>query len=74
MYRYIPHESCSQFDSLPLTSLTAADVECDEELLLNYRLHPMTEKPEWYAPVDEEEDKRVWGTSDASWRIFGRRQ
>jgi len=23
MYRYIPHESCSQFDSLPLTSLTA---------------------------------------------------
>ena len=22
MYRYIPHESCSQFDSLPLTSLT----------------------------------------------------
>ena len=22
MYRYIPRESCSQFDSLPLTSLT----------------------------------------------------
>jgi len=24
MYRYISHESCSHFDSLPLTSLTVA--------------------------------------------------
>ena len=27
MYRYISHESCSQFDSLPLTSLTSRYVE-----------------------------------------------
>jgi len=54
-----------------LVLITLRDVACDEELLLNYRLHPMTEKPEWYTAVDEEEDRRVWGTSDASWRFFG---
>ena len=32
----------------------------DEELFLNYRLNPKTRRPEWYAPVDEEEDLRRW--------------
>lgn len=32
----------------------------DEEVLLNYRLNPQVQKPSWYAPVDEEEDKRRW--------------
>ncbi len=31
-----------------------------EEVLLNYRLNPQVQKPSWYAPVDEEEDKRRW--------------
>ncbi|XP_028787795.1 uncharacterized protein LOC114743743 isoform X1 [Neltuma alba] len=32
----------------------------DEELLLNYRLSNSKRRPEWYAPVDEEEDRRRW--------------
>ncbi|KAL0052035.1 hypothetical protein WJX82_006842 [Trebouxia sp. C0006] len=31
-----------------------------EEVLLNYRLNPQVQRPSWYAPVDEEEDKRRW--------------
>ena len=32
----------------------------DEELFLNYRLNPKNKNPEWYVPVDVEEDKRRW--------------
>ncbi|WVZ22175.1 hypothetical protein V8G54_000719 [Vigna mungo] len=32
----------------------------DEELLLNYRLSNTKRRPEWYIPVDEEEDRRRW--------------
>ncbi|GBG70448.1 hypothetical protein CBR_g6576 [Chara braunii] len=32
----------------------------DEELLRNYRLNPKLERPEWYCPVDEEEERRRW--------------
>ncbi|GMN52513.1 hypothetical protein TIFTF001_021648 [Ficus carica] len=32
----------------------------DEEVLLNYRLSNLKRRPEWYTPVDEEEDKRRW--------------
>lgn len=32
----------------------------DEELLLNYRLSNTKRRPEWYTPVDEEEDRRRW--------------
>lgn len=32
----------------------------DEEILLNYRLNPQVQKPEWYTPVDVEEDRRRW--------------
>ncbi|KAL6634798.1 hypothetical protein ACP70R_027469 [Stipagrostis hirtigluma subsp. patula] len=33
---------------------------CDEELFLNYRYSNSKRRPEWYTPVDEEEDKRRW--------------
>ncbi|VAI46877.1 unnamed protein product [Triticum turgidum subsp. durum] len=33
---------------------------CDEELFLNYRYSSSKGRPEWYTPVDEEEDKRRW--------------
>lgn len=33
---------------------------CDEEVLLNYRLSNSKRRPEWYTPVDEEEDRRRW--------------
>ncbi|XP_010522140.1 PREDICTED: uncharacterized protein LOC104800863 [Tarenaya hassleriana] len=32
----------------------------NEELLLNYRLSNSKRRPEWYTPVDEEEDRRRW--------------
>lgn len=33
----------------------------NEEILLNYRLSNSKRRPSWYAPVDEEEDRRRWG-------------
>lgn len=34
----------------------------DEELLLNYRLNPnLPSLPDWYSPVDADEDRRRWG-------------
>ena len=33
---------------------------CDEELYLNYRLNPRNGYPDWYTPVDREEDMRRW--------------
>jgi hypothetical protein len=36
------------------------DIE-DEELLLNYRLSPGLERPEWYHAVDVSEERRRWG-------------
>lgn len=41
--------------------LVATRMLCDEEILLNYRLSNLKSRPEWYTPVDEEEDKRRWG-------------
>ncbi|KAF3597507.1 hypothetical protein DY000_02026241 [Brassica cretica] len=32
----------------------------DEELLLNYRLSNSKRRPDWYTPVNEEEDRRRW--------------
>ena len=32
----------------------------DEEVLLNYRLSTPMGRPDWYTPVNEEEDKRRW--------------
>ncbi|KAK9663826.1 hypothetical protein RND81_14G001100 [Saponaria officinalis] len=41
--------------------LVATRAICDEEILLNYRLSNSKRRPSWYAPVDEEEDRRRWG-------------
>ena len=40
--------------------LVATRALCDEEVLLNYRLSNLKRRPEWYTPVDEEEDRRRW--------------
>ncbi|KAK9812844.1 hypothetical protein WJX72_004622 [[Myrmecia] bisecta] len=32
----------------------------NEELLLNYRLSPHVARPDWYTPVDADEDNRRW--------------
>ncbi|XP_065852207.1 uncharacterized protein [Euphorbia lathyris] len=40
--------------------LVANRVLRNEEVLLNYRLSNPKRRPEWYTPVDEEEDKRRW--------------
>ncbi|KAL9953151.1 hypothetical protein ACROYT_G040519 [Oculina patagonica] len=32
----------------------------NEELFVNYRMNPSTKLPDWYTPVDLEEDKRRW--------------
>ncbi|XP_068682192.1 uncharacterized protein [Montipora foliosa] len=34
----------------------------DEELFVNYRMNPSNELPDWYYPVDLEQDKRRWNT------------
>ncbi|XP_050232417.1 uncharacterized protein LOC126681080 [Mercurialis annua] len=40
--------------------LVATRALSDEEVLLNYRLSNSKRRPEWYTPVDEEEDQRRW--------------
>uniref|UniRef100_A0A1J3EBI7 SET domain-containing protein 9 n=1 Tax=Noccaea caerulescens TaxID=107243 RepID=A0A1J3EBI7_NOCCA len=40
--------------------LVATRALCDEELLLNYRLSNSKRRPDWYTPVNEEEDRRRW--------------
>ncbi|KAF8115663.1 hypothetical protein N665_0025s0123 [Sinapis alba] len=40
--------------------LVATRALCNEELMLNYRLSNSERRPEWYTPVDEEEDGRRW--------------
>ncbi|CAN8252076.1 unnamed protein product [Cochlearia groenlandica] len=40
--------------------LVATRAVCNEELLLNYRLSNTKRRPEWYTPVNEEEDRRRW--------------
>jgi hypothetical protein len=35
-------------------------IQQGEELFLNYRLNPKLKLPEWYHPVDEQEDRRRW--------------
>lgn len=41
--------------------LVATRAISNEEILLNYRLSNSKRRPSWYAPVDEEEDRRRWG-------------
>ncbi|KAL5070808.1 hypothetical protein RYX36_021695 [Vicia faba] len=52
--------SGSNVPTLKSLVLVATRAIRDEELLLNYRLSNSKRRPEWYAPVDEEEDRRRW--------------
>ncbi|KAK7308369.1 hypothetical protein VNO77_41972 [Canavalia gladiata] len=52
--------SGSHVPTLKTLGLVATRTLQDEELLLNYRLSNAKRRPEWYAPVDEEEDRRRW--------------
>ncbi|CAK8570805.1 unnamed protein product [Lathyrus sativus] len=52
--------SGSNVPTLKSLVLVATRAIQDEELLLNYRLSNTKRRPEWYAPVDEEEDRRRW--------------
>lgn len=40
--------------------LVSTRVIKDEELYMNYRLNPHLKYPDWYTPVDREEDLRRW--------------
>ncbi|KAL2339397.1 hypothetical protein Fmac_007337 [Flemingia macrophylla] len=52
--------SKSNVPTLKTLVLVATRPLQDEELLLNYRLSNSKRRPEWYTPVDEEEDRRRW--------------
>jgi hypothetical protein len=43
---------------------------CNEELYLKYRLSNAKRGPEWYVPVDSEEDERRWGNVSNIWLAF----
>ena len=45
---------------LGLALVATRDIE-DEELLLNYRLSPGMQRPDWYSAVDAAEERRRWG-------------
>jgi hypothetical protein len=47
---------------VPTLVLVAAEALRDEEVFLNYRLSTHVDRPEWYHPVDAEEDKRRWAS------------
>ena len=42
--------------------LVAMEAIEDQELLLNYRLNPNLTLPDWYHPVDIDEDTRRWSS------------
>ncbi|CAM8976887.1 hypothetical protein QQ045_029990 [Rhodiola kirilowii] len=50
----------SEIPVLKTLALVATRELCDEEVCLNYRLSNLKRRPEWYFPVDEEEDQRRW--------------
>ena len=46
---------------LPCLGLVALSrIDPGSEILLNYRLSSKLKKPEWYCPVDSEEESRRW--------------
>lgn len=47
---------------VPALALVASEALKDEEVFLNYRLSTHVERPEWYHPVDAEEDERRWAS------------
>ncbi|KEH40922.1 hypothetical protein MTR_1g037570 [Medicago truncatula] len=56
----VSKNNMSDVPTLKSLVLVATRAIQDEELLLNYRLSNTKRRPEWYAPVDEEEDRRRW--------------
>jgi hypothetical protein len=56
----VSKNSGSDVPTLKSLVLVATRAIQDEELLLNYRLSNTKRRPEWYDPVDEEEDRRRW--------------
>ncbi|KAG8646631.1 hypothetical protein MANES_09G017800v8 [Manihot esculenta] len=59
-YRSKAKKSGSDVPVLKALVLVATRALCDEEVLLNYRLSNSKRQPEWYTPVDEEEDRSKW--------------
>ncbi|XP_061362692.1 uncharacterized protein LOC133306392 isoform X4 [Gastrolobium bilobum] len=55
----VSRKSESHVPTLRTVVLVATRALQDEELLLNYRLSNSKPWPEWYAPVDDEEDVRI---------------
>jgi hypothetical protein len=47
---------------VPTLVLVATGPIADEEVFLNYRLSTHVKRPDWYHPVDAEEDARRWAT------------
>lgn len=55
-----PGERARRPDVVRTLVLIASKEIRDEEVLLNYRLSPHVKPPDWYHPVDSDEDKRRW--------------
>jgi len=50
----------AEAETLPLLLFLATRELEEEELFLNYRLNPALEPPQWYHPVNLDEDRRRW--------------
>ena len=57
-----PTDAAEAVTVVPALALVASEALRDEEVFLNYRLSTHVERPEWYHPVDAEEDKRRWAS------------
>jgi hypothetical protein len=55
-----PKERTRRLEVVRTLVLVASKEIRDEEVLLNYRLSPHVKRPDWYHPVDADEDKRRW--------------
>lgn len=50
--------------AMPSVALLATQpIRDGDELFLDYRLSPTTDRPEWYCPVDPAEEQRRWASS-----------
>lgn len=60
---FAPQASEPPADDLPVPGLALVALRsvANEELFLNYRLNPnLPSLPDWYVPVDADEDARRW--------------
>ncbi|KAF4347138.1 hypothetical protein G4B88_026985 [Cannabis sativa] len=53
---YIPNVAFRNLEDSKLKGVGVYTSSRNEELLLNYRWSNLEHQPEWYTPVDEEED------------------